>query len=102
MCKQGHPQTKASRRFYKAVERSKFDVVVDIYAPRDENRVFCPYCQKSKLQFQSEKQAYRYIAFNGEKIAELKGFAPIRAYYCPACGCWHTTSRPKREWNKTA
>lgn len=35
-----------------------------------------------------------FIRFNAEEIRKEKGYAPLRTYYCVACGCWHLTSKP--------
>ncbi len=55
----------------------------------------CPEAGKSKLCFESKQAANRFIAFNSELILRQHGFAPVRSYLCPACGCWHVTSKPR-------
>ena len=57
-----------------------------------KNRFFCPHCKNFKLGFETEKEAYRFIAFQSESILEENGYCPIRAYKCPVCRCWHLTS----------
>jgi len=34
------------------------------------------------------------MVYNAEAIKSESGFAPIRSYYCKACGGWHLTSSP--------
>jgi len=50
----------------------------------------CPDCRKPKMQFETEKAALRFIEFNGDEI-DTHG-RELRAYYCPACCCWHISS----------
>lgn len=52
------------------------------------NGVFCPLAYRRKLQYESEEKALNAIKFGNGDI--------IRAYYCKACGCWHTTSKPDK------
>lgn len=54
-----------------------------------KNRVFCPECRRTKMLFETEEKAERFIKFNK---AEMGEYCPVRAYYCVACGGWHTTS----------
>lgn len=61
---------------------------------KPKNRVYCQSCKKSKLQFESESKALNFIKFNADEILEETGKAPIRAYYCNLCCCWHVTSAP--------
>ena len=56
------------------------------------NQVFCPSCRHNKLLFESKQKADRYIQFNGGKILEETGKAPVRSYYCRLCCGWHVTS----------
>lgn len=58
-----------------------------------KNRHYCNDCGRSKILFESEKAAERFIKFNGEEIREESGYSPIRSYYCEACGGWHLTSK---------
>lgn len=58
----------------------------------NKSRVFCPSARKQKIKFDSEEAAKRFINWNGKEILEENGYAPRRAYYCPACGGWHVTS----------
>lgn len=55
------------------------------------NRVYCFDAGRKKFVFETEKKALTFIKFNSEDIKEKKGYAPIRAYYCPACMGWHVT-----------
>lgn len=52
------------------------------------NGVFCPLAYRRKLQYESEEKALNAIKFGNGNI--------IRAYYCKACQCWHTTSKPDK------
>ena len=36
-----------------------------------------------------------FMKYNAESIREETGRAPIRAYYCNGCCCWHLTSKPR-------
>ena len=62
-----------------------------------KNRYFCVDANRPKMLFDSEKAAERFMKFNSEEMleGEGKGKAPIRAYYCIACGGWHVTSQPE-------
>jgi len=64
------------------------------YSTHDRNRDFCPRCGKPKFRFETRKQAEQYLAYNCEAILQENGYAPVRAYYCHTCGCWHVTSMP--------
>ena len=100
MC--NHPNSRARRRelarFYKE-PRDAFGhllKVKDKYAPNVMSTPYCPNCHKEKLQFGTEEEALRYIEYNAQRILLLKGIAPIRAYYCRSCRCWHVTSKEKK------
>lgn len=56
---------------------------------------YCPGAGKSKLSFESKQAADRYIRFNREQILRENGYAPVRSYRCPVCGCWHVSSQPR-------
>lgn len=58
-----------------------------------KNHIFCPFCYKPKIVFESKKKAMNFIRFNADEIMAENGYAPVRAYFCPACGGWHVTSR---------
>lgn len=97
-----HPNSRARRRelarFFKE-PRDAFNNLIkvkDKHTPNVLSTPYCPACHKEKLQFVSEDEALRYIQYNAEKIKEMKGHAPIRAYYCHLCSCWHVTSKEKR------
>lgn len=97
-----HPNSRARRRelarFFKE-PRDAFNNLIkvkDKHAPNVLSTPYCPACHKEKLQFASEDAALRYIGYNSEKIKQLNGWAPIRAYYCHSCSCWHVTSKEKR------
>lgn len=53
------------------------------------NGVFCPLAYRRKLQYESQEKALNAIKFGNGDI--------IRAYYCKACHCWHTTSKPDKQ-----
>lgn len=57
-----------------------------------KNRYFCPDARRTKMLFETEGSAKRFIQFNSEEILEDEGKAPVRAYYCVACAGWHVTS----------
>lgn len=65
----------------------------------NKSRVFCPSARKQKIKFDSEEAAKRFINWNGKEILEENGYAPRRAYYCPACGGWHVTSSSRKTNN---
>lgn len=60
-----------------------------------KKRFFCVDCNKPKILFESKKKAIRFMEFNGDEIEAHSGKRPVRAYYCIACGGWHTTSHEK-------
>lgn len=59
-----------------------------------KNKVFCIECGRMKQLFETESKANNFLKFNSEEILEENERAPIRSYYCPACGGWHVTSSP--------
>lgn len=61
--------------------------------PRSSNLVFCPAAARPKLQFETLKKAINYIHWNSNEIYQESGRAPVRAYWCPRCACFHVTSR---------
>lgn len=52
---------------------------------------YCYDCRRNKLLFSTKEKAERHILFNSAAIKEENGYAPVRAYYCKACGGWHVT-----------
>ncbi|MBR5433208.1 MAG: hypothetical protein IK117_02085 [Bacteroidales bacterium] len=60
-----------------------------------KNRVFCPRCGRTKIQFETKQKALLFLEYNAKTIQEETGHAPIRCYYCNTCKCWHVTSRPE-------
>ena len=97
-----HPTTRAHRRKLARLhkeERDAFGEMIDPtdrYTPRSKNTPYCPASHKDKLQFATKEAAERYIAYNADRIYNIKGKAPIRAYFCPSCRCWHVTSKAER------
>jgi hypothetical protein len=65
--------------------------------PNEKNKIYCPAYKGQKLQFDSFSAALKFIEKNSEEIKNENGYAPIRAYYCPSCGCFHITSKEIRE-----
>lgn len=65
----------------------------NIKKPGDKNLIFCPQCGRSKLQFKSLKSAYNHIKWNSNEIYRENGKAPVRAYWCDDCCCYHVTSK---------
>lgn len=57
-----------------------------------KNYFSCGQCNKRKIRFDTQNEALRFIDYNSEEIREKNGYAPIRAYYCRECNCWHLTS----------
>ena len=66
-----------------------------------KNKFFCIDCGKTKQLFDSQDKAIRFIEFNSEDILEESGKAPVRSYFCSACGGWHVTSNPHPLNSKT-
>lgn len=58
-----------------------------------KNTYYCPACGKTKMLFQSEKEAQTFLRYNQEEIEECNGKAPVRAYYCDMCLGWHLSSQ---------
>lgn len=60
--------------------------------PRESRLIWCPGASRSKLQFESLRKAESYIRWNSGEIRRESGKAPVRAYYCQECCCYHVTS----------
>ena len=58
-----------------------------------KNNYFCIKANKTKLRFNTQKKAEKFIEFNHFEILKQNGKAPIRAYYCDACQSFHVTSK---------
>ncbi len=60
---------------------------------KPKKRIYCPIIRRSKMLFESEEKANRFIKFNEDEIREtgLVKFKKLRSYYCIACGGWHIT-----------
>ena len=67
-----------------------------------KNRVYCPDCGRTKMLFESEAKALRFMKFNKEEIELENGKAPVRAYECKMCGGWHLTSKEQSERKRTS
>lgn len=61
------------------------------------NRFFCRACGKTKMLFETERQADNYIRFNSSEVLDANGHAPVRSYYCNVCMGWHVTSNRNAE-----
>lgn len=59
-----------------------------------KNRIFCIDCGRMKQLFASQEKAIRFIEYNSKDILKVSGKAPVRCYFCTACGGWHITSNP--------
>lgn len=71
------------------ISELNFDVMKPKY------RVYCAQGKRCKILFETEKKAQNFLKFNTDAIIEESGHAPIRVYYCPSCGGYHVTSKPK-------
>ena len=79
--------------------RSPFDTQAGT-KPRKTNRIMCPDCGRPKQQFETERKALDFIRWNSTNMAY--GSDTLRAYYCPACCCWHITHQQHKEHYGTA
>ncbi len=59
-------------------------------------RTLCRQCGRHKHLFDTEKEALLFLVYNGEIIESRNGIKPLRAYWCDACGGYHTTHL--KEW----
>ena len=60
---------------------------------KPKNRVYCPAIERSKMLFETQDKADRFIKFNEDDLRD-KGtikFKKLRSYYCEVCGGWHIT-----------
>ena len=69
-------------------DRDKYNQTKGI---KPKNRVFCPDCMRSKMKFDSEKEAKNFIRWNKENFNEK---IPTRIYWCDACCGYHITAKP--------
>jgi hypothetical protein len=101
-----HPSTRAARIRTNSRDRRKDTdffgrpLHCDMFKPNPKNLVYCTASRKEKLQFDTLEAAVMHVNINGPKIKELNGYGPTRAYWCPACCCWHVTSKPKKNREK--
>lgn len=56
----------------------------------------CPDCRRQKMLFDTQKEAERFIEYNGDKIND-GGRLKLRVYYCPSCCGYHITSKLYKE-----
>ena len=68
---------------------------------KPSKRIYCRECGRSKLLFETEQKALRFIKFNADEIETETGRKPERAYYCVCCGGWHTTSMKNKPHSLT-
>ena len=68
---------------------------------KPSKRIYCRECGRSKLLFETEQKALRFIKFNADEIEAETGRKPERVYYCECCGGWHTTSMKNKPHNLT-
>ena len=68
---------------------------------KPSKRIYCRECGRSKLLFETEQKALRFIKFNADEIEAETGRKPERAYYGECCGGWHTTSMKNKPHSLT-
>lgn len=61
------------------------------------NKYYCADCGRTKMLFETEKQADNFILFNAAEFDEEGGHVPVRSYYCSMCMGWHVTSNNNSE-----
>jgi len=59
---------------------------------------YCVDAMRSKMTFDSEESALKFIEWNGDEMEAKTGFKPVRAYYCHCCQGWHVTKHGNEEW----
>lgn len=59
---------------------------------RSKNFVYCRDCGRKKLLFATEEKAVNFMKFNNDAILSARSHAPVRPYFCVACGGYHLTS----------
>ena len=64
--------------------------------PKITSLIFCTQANRPKLQFKTEIEAERYMEWNSDEILRESGKAPVRAYWCNRCMCYHITSRAQQ------
>ena len=65
---------------------------------KPKNRIFCPDCGRLKMLFHTEKEAQRFIKWNGNDIDT--GGEQLRIYYCSGCCGYHITkSKPNKKFD---
>ena len=68
---------------------------------KPSKRIYCRECGRSKLLFETEQKALRFIKFNADENEAETGRKRERAYYCECCGGWHTTSMKNKPHSLT-
>ena len=68
---------------------------------KPSKRIYCRECGRSKLLFETEQKALRFIKFNADEIEAETGRKPERAHYWECCGGWHTTSMKNKPHSLT-
>jgi hypothetical protein len=58
-----------------------------------KNNYFCIKANKTKLRFNTQKKAERFIEFNQFEILKQNNKMQIRTYYCDSCQAFHVTSK---------
>lgn len=58
-----------------------------------KNRHFCLGAKKDKINFQSHKEAKRFLYYNAQEATDEFGRKPCRIYYCQSCMAYHVTSQ---------
>lgn len=97
-----HPRTRAARIRVNGRDRQKDtdffgrQYKTDPFKPNPKSLVYCTASGKEKLRFDALEAAVMHINLNGQRIKELNGYGPTRAYWCNSCCCWHVTSKPKK------
>ena len=82
-------QALSKKRFYSLSKKEQA-----LYNKRKNiSRTMCPHCGRPKHRFESENEAYLFIAYHGDQMIEETGYKPERAYWCEACGAFHTTHK---------
>ena len=52
---------------------------------------YCFDALRSKMFFETEEEAKKFIEWNAEDMYNSTGYRPVRTYYCQSCQGWHVT-----------